>query len=251
MKTYILCPDIHINHHDPKFISLSIKIINFLKEFKTAPLNGFISLGDGLDLGQISVYDKNPAYKNTIADDIKIYNKIIDNWSDAMPRNSDMHFIQGNHELRLEKFLARNAKEYHEIVQPLQDLLKFPERNKLGKQRWHWHRYTNYKSLKIGDCWIMHGYLYGKNVCADIITKYKHSCITGHVHRVGMIREGNLYAATLGHGSLEEQTTHTGGPTNWGQALGVLTLLDDNTTDLEIIHVKEGKCHFRGKIIKG
>lgn len=247
MKTYLICPDIHVNSHDPKFIALSLEIIKYLKRLKDAPLKGFISLGDGLDLAQISSYDKDPSSRSTVSDDIKIYNEIIDDWSDAMPDSSEMHFCQGNHDLRLEKFIARHAKEYHDLIQPLQELLKFKERNKEGKHRWHWHKYKNYKSLKIGDVWIMHGYLYGKNVCADILTKYKHSCITGHVHRTGMIREGNLYAATLGHGSLEEKTSHLGGPTNWSQALGVLTLSKDNSTDLEIIHVKDGKAVFRGK----
>lgn len=250
METYLICPDIHVNHHDPKFIKLTIKIIHELKRSKTARLKGFISLGDGLDLGQISSYDKNPAYKNTISDDIAVYNKIIDNWSDAMPKGSVMHFCQGNHEVRMERFLAKHAKEYHDLVQPLQELLRFKERNKEGKHHWVWHKYGNYKSLKIGDCWITHGYLYGKNVCADIINKYKHSCITGHVHRVGMIREGNLYAATLGHGSLEEHTTHTAGPTNWAQAIGVLTLLNSGETDLEIINVRQGCGVFRGKKLK-
>jgi hypothetical protein len=250
MKTncFIVLPDIHCDYEDPKFINISIKIIEELKASKASRLKGFVSLGDGLDFFQLSTYDKDPARKNTIGQDIEHYNKIIDRWSDAMPSGCDMHFLQGNHELRAERYIARQAKELHDIVPLLPTLLKFGERK---KHHWHWHKYSNWRSLVIGNCALFHGFYFGKNVAMDALAKYKMSCIFGHVHRTQFIREGNIFAASLGHGSLEHKTQHTPAPTNWSQGIGVLTVLPSGKTELEIIHVDNGVACFRGKVIRG
>ncbi len=250
-KCFIVIPDIHSNHEDPKFINISIKIIEELKASKASQLKGFISLGDGLDFWQISTYDKDPSKKNTIGQDIAHYNKIIDRWSNAMPKDSDMHFLQGNHELRLERYISRHAKELHDIVRPLPDLLKFPERNNDGKHKWHWHKYSNWKSLVIGDCALFHGFYFGKNVAMDALAKYKMSVCFGHVHRSQVVWDGDNFAATFGHGSLEHKTQHSPSPSNWSQGIGILTLLPNGKTNIEIIHIQNSMGVFRGKIIKG
>jgi UDP-2,3-diacylglucosamine pyrophosphatase LpxH len=250
LKTFLVVPDIHCPSHDPKFIKLTLKIIDTLKQSKTAPLKGLVSLGDGLDFHQISTYDKDPSRRNTIGDDIIEYNHIINAWSSAMPRGSDMHFIQGNHELRLERYIARNAKDLFEVVRSLPELLRFPQRNGEGKHRWHWHPYSKWNSCKIGDCVLMHGFYYNQHVAMTNLAKYRTNVICGHVHRYQGVTDGVHYSYTLGHGSDEDQTAHQPTPTGWQQALGVLTLDNKGKTSLEVVLINNGEAVFRGSKIQ-
>ena len=240
IKRFLVCPDIHVPLHDKQFISLTIKIIKMIKP------DGFVSLGDGLDFHQISSYDKDPARKNTIGDDIAEYNQIINQWSAAMPKGSVMHFLSGNHETRLQRYVSKNARDLFEICRPIQELLRFPQRNAEGKHRWIWHPYEKWNSLRVGNCTLMHGFYYNQHVAMTALAKYKTSIIFGHTHRFQMVTDGNHFACSLGHGSNEKMTAHQPTPTGWQQALGILTVVNGITT-LEPILVNNGRCVLYGK----
>lgn len=241
MKTYLIIPDLHIPYHCPLFFKLTLKLLKDIR------FNGIVQLGDALDFWQLSTYDKDPSRKNTIQDDIDDWNEMLTKWSNLLYRNSEIHLLEGNHSYRLHRYIARHAKDLHEIIRPLPDLLHLKTRNETGPVVFKWHPYNKWNSCQIGDCTLLHGFYYNQHVAATNLAKYRRNIICGHTHRVQYISDGIYYSVTLGHGSDESHTSHQPTPTGWTQSLGILTVKDDGSTSIEIIVVKDGKAIVRGK----
>ncbi len=241
MKTYLICSDLHVPYHCPKYLNLTYKILKHTK------FDGIVQLGDALDFWQLSTYDKDPSRKNTVFDDIEDWNKILTKWASLLSRNAEIHLLEGNHEYRLHRYVARHAKDLHEIVRPLPDLLNLKPRNESGHVVFKWHKYSKWDSCRLGDCTLLHGFYFNQHVAATNLAKYRTNIICGHTHRVQLVSDGVHFSATLGHGSNEELTAHQPTPTGWQQALGVLTVDDSKKTSLEIIKIRDGKGVWRGK----
>jgi hypothetical protein len=217
------------------------------KILKTNAFNGVVQLGDALDFWQLSTYDKDPARKNTIMDDIDEWNKALTEWCVLLGEGSEIHLLEGNHEARLHRYVSRHARELHEIVKPLPSLLHLKERSAVGHVKFTWHPYTKWNSCVIGDCVLFHGFYFNQHVAATNLAKYRRNTISGHTHRVQHVADGHHYSISLGHGSDENLTAHQPTPTGWRQALAVLTVAADKSTTVEVIMVNNGKAVFRGK----
>lgn len=245
MKTYLVLSDIHVPFHCPKYLNIALKII---KEYKLA---GLAQLGDALDLFQVSSYDKDPARKNTVADDIAEWSHTLTRLCKNLPRGAEVHLIEGNHSTRLQRYIARHAKELHGIVPDLPKLLNLKAREQATGIKFKWHPYNKWNSCKIGDCVLMHGYYFNSHTAMTNLAKYRVNTISAHTHRFQWVSDGEHYAISLGHGSNELETAHQPTPTGWTQAMAVLTVNDDGKTSVEPIIVNNGKAVFRGKIIQG
>ncbi len=243
MKTYLICPDIHIPYHDETFIKLIIKII---KEINP---DGFVSLGDFLDCFQISSYDKDPARKNFLVEDIDLANKIFTDISRHLKSGASIHLICGNHENRLFKWVAKHAKELHGLVPDWPELMQIKLRNKTTDKKWYWHSYNKWDSCKIGDCVLLHGFYFNQHATATNLAKYRCSTISGHTHRAGIIYDGHHYAVSLGHGSNEKLTAHQPTPTGWSQALALLHVDSHGKTFVDLLRVHNGRTVINGKAI--
>lgn len=244
MKTYLIVPDMHVPFHSESFLKLTYTL---LKQHK---FNGIIQLGDALDAFQLSTYDKDPARKNTIVDDIEDFKKILTKWASLLPSGSEIHLLEGNHEYRLHRYISRHAKEIHELIKPIPILLNLKERNEAGNIKFTWHPYAKWNSLMLGDCVLLHGFYFNQHTAMTNLKKYRCSTISGHTHRVQYVTDGTHFACSLGHGSNESITAHQPTPTEWTQALGVLTVDNNGKSTLEIITVKDGEAVFRGKKYK-
>lgn len=244
MRTYLILSDLHIPYHCPKYLKIALKII------KTYKLAGLVQLGDALDLWQISAYDKDPSRKNNVADDINDWAHILTQLCKNMPKGSEIHLLEGNHSTRLQRYIARNARELHGIVPSLPEMLALKARETASGLRFFWHPYSKWNSCRIGDCVLMHGFYYNQHVAMTNLAKYRTSVICGHTHRVQYITDGVHYSCTLGHGSDEHATAHQPTPTGWQQAMGLLNVDEEGKTSLEVILVRDGKAVVRGKTIK-
>jgi Calcineurin-like phosphoesterase len=241
LKTYLIVPDLHYPYQCPLFVKLTFKLLKDIR------FNGIVQLGDALDFWQLSTFDKDPARKNTIGDDIDEWNELLTKWASLLYRNSEIHLLCGNHEYRLDRYVSRHARELHEIVPPMVALLRIKERNAAGSVVFKWHPYNKWNSLMLGDCIFLHGFYFNQHTAMTNLKKYRANTVSGHTHRVQFVTDGTHYACSLGHGSDELKTAHQPTPTEWTQALGILTVKDDGSTAFEIAIVKEGKAVVRGK----
>lgn len=241
MKTYLIIPDLHFPYHDKKYTKLITKIIKELQP------HGLVSLGDFLDCFQISTYDKDPARKNTLSDDIHDWNQQLNEWARQFKKSAQIDLICGNHENRIAKYIARSCREIHDLVPDWPALLKIKERNATTKHKWTFHPYAKWNSCVIGDCTLFHGFYFNQHVAMTNLTKYRTNTISGHTHRVQKIHDGTHYAVSLGHGSDELITAHQPTPTGWTQAFALLHVDCHGKTTCDVFTVNNGRTVIYGK----
>ena len=188
MKTYLVLPDLHIPYHCPKFLKLATKLIKELNP------DGIIQLGDALDAFQISTYSKDPSRRNLLVDDIEDWKQVLNEWARHLKSGATIHLLEGNHEYRLSRYIASQCRDLHGLVPDWKSLLAIDLRNKAGRHKWHWHRYTKWDSCRIGDCVVMHGFYFNQHVAATCLAKYRTNVIFGHTHRLQYVSDGIHYA---------------------------------------------------------
>ena len=212
---------------------------------------GVIQLGDALDCWQISTYDADPFRENNIADDIDVYQAIVEKWIALMPKGSTFHQLEGNHEFRLQRYVGRQAREIARLVPTMQELMGFGP-NKLNGVNLKWHPYQSWNSLVLGNTLVTHGFYFGKHVAMHNLAVYTpYNVICGHTHRFQEVIEKDRFSVTLGHASRAEDTMHTPTPTNWQQMLGILTIYPDGVNDLQRIRIHNGRAYINGNVLDG
>ena len=239
---YIIIPDIHCPYHDPSYIAVVERLTRIIR--KSGQLTGIVQLGDFVDFWQVSSYPKDPSRRETVVEDLDTYLEVVRRLCKAMGPGV-WHQIEGNHEERLGRFVASHAAPIHQLVTSVEQYIKerFPK-----QVRFVWHPYKKWKSCRLGDCYLMHGYYYNQHVAMTHLAKYKRSTIFGHTHRLQYVSDGEHFAATLGPGSLEETTSHTPTPTGWSQAIGVLTV-DRGVSSLQVVRVRDGRGWYGSQAI--
>jgi len=131
------------------------------------------------------------------------------------------------------------------MVKTIEEILDLD--NKLHRTTYHKHERWN--SCRIGDVVCHHGFYYNRHLAASLLDKYNCKFIQGHSHRAQLIYRGDIWACSLGHGSLPE-VYHLPVPSGHTQCVGELSLLD-GVGSLVIIPVDDGRAVYRGKLLDG
>jgi len=183
MQKVLILSDVHEPHADRRSQSL---IIRFISDFKPDLL---IVNGDLIDFYQLSPFDRDPARRMLLSDDITLANLYLDHLQKAMPRLSKKVFIEGNHEDRLRRYLWRQAPELYDVPgNTIQDMLHLEER------KWGYVPYYNAveesgaPGYEIGGILVMHGTYVRKASGASAkahFERYHCSGVNGHTHRQG------------------------------------------------------------------
>lgn len=254
--------------HDEDALKLARMIGEYLRPDET------VFLGDVLDLAPYGRYAQEPGFVETVQpaldrtfEELKVY--------DALSKK--VVFIQGNHDIRLRRWVEDNARAAASIhvasavgedqvpVFSIQNLLRFKEMN-----------IEHIDSYPIGYYWITKDLacIHGHTVKAAGMTapflasKENYSTIFGHIHRIE-----TSYATKHSHDGPIEVFAHSpgtlarvdnavpgvtssldtkGNPVvmyqNWQQGVSVV-YSDDKEHYLEHIPFKNGTARFQGEYI--
>lgn len=171
-ESVIFFSDLHIPFENQNNLQLSI---NYVKDIKPDKI---ILGGDIIDFYKISKFTKNPKEKN-ILEEINLTKKFLKDLRNNFP-DSEIIYLEGNHEQRITKFILDNAKELYEILENiLQEKLRLDELNIKYQEG----------AFKIGKLWFLHGHEVNcKNNNVEYITnvvwkKVNDNFICGHWHR--------------------------------------------------------------------
>src|SRR4051812_43127797 len=127
MKCYAILMDTHRPYHHVRAYNLQLKILNDLK------IHGLYLIGDYADFYYVNGHGpKHPGIHNDLVDEIDDVNKGLDELDRLFPR-IPKHYIEGNHEYRLERFLQNQCPELFGLLD-IRNLLKMHER-----PLWKWH----------------------------------------------------------------------------------------------------------------
>lgn len=246
MDQVALCiADLHFNYASPAYLSVTTQLIKLLKP------DYVIGMGDAVDAGSISSYLQDPRITTRLWDEIEAYNKQLDIWQSVMKKGSTFHQLEGNHSERASRFIAKNCREIHEIVKPFPELLKLKERSK-SHVKFVWHPLKVWDHCKIHDVVFHHGVYFDKNLAVSNLTRYSGTkFLQAHSHRYLTAYAGDLWCASIGHGSDARKTNHISGPCSWTMGLGIVNFHKGKGHLEPIIVTSDGIACFRGKFIKG
>ena len=206
--------DMHIPFHDRKSLEAVFK---FMEDFKPHQI---VLTGDILDFYKLSRFDKDPARLTTIQDEIDMAYPILKKLKEL---TQEVHFVRGNHEERLMKYLKRNPELASIKVLELSKLLNL---DTLGI---HYHPYE----YVLKGFRFTHGEVVrsesGASAKAEML-KYGSSMSAGHTHRLEMYVKTDSRGTTGSYnmGCLcDLKPEYIPGIPNWQQGFGVIHFDDD------------------------
>lgn len=180
--------DLHIPFHDIKAINAMIK---YGLEHN---INAIFINGDLLDFYQISRF-VNIERKRSVKDELRSAKLFLQRLNELFP-NVPIYFLKGNHDIRLELYLATKAPELLDMEEfHLEELLECKKHNvKILEDT---------TLVKIGGLNVTHGHLLIKGVFAPVspargaFLKAKASVIIGHTHKYSNHQETTIAGKTI------------------------------------------------------
>jgi predicted phosphodiesterase len=175
LESVLIIPDTHIPYEDARAWDLMMKVA---KTFKPEQI---VIQGDFPDFYAVSSHSKDPDRKSNLEWEVAAVKKRLDE-VDALGAKTK-HWIAGNHDDRLRRYLSDKAPE-------LFGLVGIPQLFDLTKRGW---TYTPYKEhRKIGRLYATHDVgTAGRFATYKALDTYQHSVITAHTHRMSYLVEGN------------------------------------------------------------
>jgi predicted MPP superfamily phosphohydrolase len=241
VKQIVYLSDIHVPFHDKK-ASKSIRL--FLQEQQPDYL---VYGGDVVDFYSVSRFDKDPARKFNIQDELTqgiIYMRTMN----EAAGDAKKYFLEGNHENRIRKYLMRHPELAGLESLTVQNLLHLRQ---LGIS------YVPYDKGKM-----LHGFLFKHGTKASTYTARHEldmenvSGMSGHIHRIQKHsktdRTGQHVWYTVGHLADAEQIDYFDQQVpNWQQGFGVVEINTRNKTyEAHQVVINNGKFQFQGKVYR-
>lgn len=226
--TRVIVPDSHGAHIDPTARAV------FLADLARLRPEQVVLLGDHLDAG--GTFSSHQAtYTNELTesyqDDVDATNAFLDEIRLRAP-HAEIRYIEGNHEQHVERWCARNIRNYRDAEMVRQ--LLGPEGVLRLKQREiaYYRRSEFYDGLSIpgttrwGRCFFTHGVSHSKSADSVHLERFGASVVFGHVHR--SISVVSRTVTSTGHGAwcpgtlakLQPLYKHTQ-PSTWSLGYGL------------------------------
>jgi len=175
LRPYLFISDAHRPYHDERAWRLVIEVGKDLKPY------GIVCIGDFADFYSVSSHSKDPARRASLAEELmEVHSGLND--LDSLGA-ADKHYIGGNHEDRLTRYLRDKAPELFGVTD-------IPSVLNLGGRGWNYTPYKEY--TKRGKLHMTHDVgTAGRYATFKALDTFQHSIITGHAHRLQYVVEGN------------------------------------------------------------
>lgn len=278
--TAVILPDTQIGYrkfldtgeldpfHDEAAMAVALKIVRHLRP------EVIVNLGDFVDFPEWGKYEQEPEFAQTTQHSVDRAHRFLAEQRAAAPA-ADIRLIEGNHDARLPKSIARNAMSALRLrradapedwpVLSIPHLLRLDE---LGV--------TYVAGYPAGITWIndnvacIHGHKVrsSASTAAVVIDDERVTTIFGHIHRIEMqsktrrTKDGAKHAFAASPGclcrldgavpSMKSATDPMGRPVptveNWAQGIGVVTFEPgDGRFAYEQVAIYSGEATFRGR----
>lgn len=180
----IILSDIHIPFEQTELVQ---KILAWVS---TQHATRVILNGDTMDCASISKFSDALSYP--LQDEIERTRVFLDQIQDAARERNpsvELHWHDDNHEVRLERYLAKNADKLAGVMDTNGDpVVSIPHLLDLRGRGWRYRTY--HQTLRLpGDLWVEHGDRVSKHsgyTAKNLVADKGGSIIIGHVHRLGI-----------------------------------------------------------------
>lgn len=166
IEKWLFVPDTHAPYHDEQAWKLMLKIAG-----KFAP-DGVVHLGDIGDFYAVSAHSKDPARRMQFHEECEVTRGCRDDLDQLGAKRKK--FIKGNHEFRLERYIADKSPELHNFVTVDKAL-------ELSQNGWEITEYRDYTN--VGKLSLTHDTGQGgKYTAARAAETFQASVAIGHHH---------------------------------------------------------------------
>lgn len=171
----VVFSDLHIPFQDHKLCETALEFVRYYRP------GAIHLLGDVVDFYACSKFAKDPLRKETLQDELDEAREFLFDLRKAVGKDCEIIYSQGNHERRLERYLATNARELASLrCLRMEELLDF-ERNRIKYRQ-------QIEPYKRGHLWLLHGEVVRKHAGVTARAHYEKiggSVLVGHSHRLG------------------------------------------------------------------
>lgn len=215
--------------HNVEMVGPNGKIFKLLREGKRK-YQKIIQIGDLVCFDDFSAHPHSPEDHPDTLETFRLVKEFNANLRKAAPK-ADIYYVEGNHEIRLERYLVRQAPQ----LLPL-NCLTIPALFELEKHNIKWKAYRD--RLKIDGLKVTHGsYIRpkgGNSARAELEANDFGSGVSGHTHRQGWTKDHGgvwLELGNLADPDYSVSAKYMADRTpQWHSGLGQGTCcLDDNT----------------------
>ena len=239
MKTILVVPDLHGQEKDEVAWRICLRVAKWLEP------NICVVLGDFMDSESVSTHPRNSCRPPNLGEDYAVANQDLDALDSALPAICKKHFIEGNHEDRITRFLRNQAPE-------LDGALLLPrEALRLNERGWKWIPYG--ETLTIGKMIFVHGWYTIKFHAARHTDRLGDSVFYGHTHQFQAFQTFHGSNAHLGMnlGCLCKVNPKwlRGKPNDWALGFGII-YFDEKTGEFwpQFVPIINGRAVILGKI---
>ncbi len=251
VRRAIVTPDKHFPMHSRPAINCVKRAIEIIKP------DTYIDLGDTGEWSHFSPHYWKGRFAKPLEDliplldaDVTLVNVGMDTIDKSLNKVGckARHFIQGNHEVWLDKFVTRYP--YLHQYLPANAL-------NLKRRGYRYHPYNRKKSLKIGKLNFTHGKYTPKYHSFKHLDAYGENIIYGHCHDLQRHSKtcngGTISSWSLGClKDIETDEDWLGGKlTNWNHAFAIVDWFKGGNFKVEIVEIINGTTTVWGKEIIG
>lgn len=245
MRKTLIIPDCHHPAVDIAAWRLLLKVAKDLKP------DVCVILGDFGDFASVMSHAK--SYKQRqllLIDEVADVKSALDDL-DALPF-TQKHFIAGNHEYRVDRYICEKCPELFGMVS-ISEVLE------LTKRGWYYTPYRDFK--KVGNVYYTHDTgTAGINAHRTSLGKFRQNVVIGHTHRFGFEVKGDLggrpsVGAMLGWlGDPKEAAGYmhsVNAKTDWAHGFGMAYEREDGVSYIHpIMILPDYSCVVEGKLFK-
>lgn len=228
LTSMIVIPDMQIPYVD--YLALDA-VEKYMQEHS---FDWYVNIGDFIDVEALSHWNDGLPRKSEgkrLGKEFDIGNKILDRHQDIIRKNNPkakFHFIYGNHEERVEKFLDKNPGV--EGLFDVADGLRFKERG------FTWTRNGDQgEQFSIGHANFTHGLKAGMGHSRGMAAEWDGNVFYGHVHDVqshtltSRGKSHNRIAQSLGCLCVYDMPYMSKKPSRWQQAFAIFYFKKDGS----------------------
>ena len=181
-KRILFIPDTHVPFHNKTAFNLVMRMAKKVK------FDRVVILGDFADFYEVSFHAKTLIRRPGFVSEVKSVNGCLDQIDKLGIKEKD--YVAGNHEYRLDRYLAQKAPEIADLPgHSVPDLFRLKERG------WGFTPYQ--KALRVGKLWITHDEgTSGPLACIRARSTFEGNVVIGHCHAMTVAYQGNARGET-------------------------------------------------------
>lgn len=183
----MVIPDTHGCYMDEPAVSAMLADMEAIRPKQVVLLGDHLDCAGFLSQHLPTTYVTETIY--TFEDDVAACNTLLDSIQKIVPK-AEIHYLEGNHERRLERFVTNHALKNPSDANYLQRMFSVNSVLSLEKRGIHWYRQGVFyaglaipATLKLDDCYFTHGSSTAMHAAKRMLDDFGGNVVYGHTHR--------------------------------------------------------------------